>query len=366
VNRPGLFKAKGPLLLASNHPNGFLDALILGSLFHQPVHFLARGDAFRNPLIRRLLIALQLIPIYRLSEGKENLGLNEASFNKCQQILDAGGIVLIFAEGACQNQWTLRPMKKGTARITVAAINEPGPRAFIQVLPVTLNYNSFSNMGKTVLIHFGETISKKDLLSAGTEREKMHLFNSLLADRLSGDMLQSATHPAIIQTLITNHGQHGIPDLKKVQSRLVSEDRVSIIQKLKMPGAIALGPASLLVNLMMSLLLLLPAISGLLLHIPLYLPVKKIIRQKTKGSVFYDSVLFTALLLAYPVYWLILNIILQPIIKDQWIRVIFLFMPMLAWIFIYWHECFRRVKNYLRLPAMERRILTEMLKGTPP
>jgi hypothetical protein len=177
-------------------------------------------------------------------------------------------------------------------------------------------------------------------------------------------MLQSATHPEIIQTLITNHGQHGIPHLKKVQSRLVSDDRALIFQKLKMPGAIALGPASFSVNLMMSLLLLLPAISGLLLHAPLYLPVKKIIRQKTKGSVFYDSALFLTLVLTYPVYWLILNIILEPMIKNPWIRIIFLFMPMLAWIFIYWHECFRRVKNYLRLPAAERRILAEMLNGT--
>lgn len=42
-NDASVLKWQGPLLLASNHPNSFLDAIILGSQFDRPVHFLARG-----------------------------------------------------------------------------------------------------------------------------------------------------------------------------------------------------------------------------------------------------------------------------------------------------------------------------------
>jgi 1-acyl-sn-glycerol-3-phosphate acyltransferase len=111
-NDRAVLKNSGPLLLACNHSNSFLDAIILGSHFKQPIHFLARGDAFRKPLARKILMALKMIPIYRLSEGREYLALNDATFEKCNEILSAGGIVLIFAEGLCVNQWALRPLKK--------------------------------------------------------------------------------------------------------------------------------------------------------------------------------------------------------------------------------------------------------------
>lgn len=102
-----LLKEKGPLLLACNHPNSFFDAVLLGAFFKQPVHFLARGDAFKDPLASKILKALKLIPIYRLREGKEYLALNDATFERCTEILKEGGIVLIFSEGLCENKWQL-------------------------------------------------------------------------------------------------------------------------------------------------------------------------------------------------------------------------------------------------------------------
>jgi 1-acyl-sn-glycerol-3-phosphate acyltransferase len=366
VNQPGLLKSRGPLILACNHPNAFLDAIILGSLFHEPVHFLARGDAFRNPLVRKLLDALHLIPVYQLTGGKEWLNLNEASFDKCHQILRSGGIVLIFAEGLCLNQWMLRPMKKGTARIALAAMNEEGLSSSVRILPVSLNYNSFSRPGKTVLIHFGEMIGKSDLLPARSEAEKMNYFNGLLAETLSAGMLQSGAHPRIVQTLISNHDRRGLPSLKKIQSRLIFENQTAFFQRLRMPGTLAAENGSLLLNLFLSLILLIPAIIGLLLNIPLYLSLKKIIQQRTKNTVFYDSVMFAALIISYPAYWLVLNIIFQPLAAGNApISILLLFMPLLGWISIYWKECFLRVRYYLALSGKERKILRSMVNESP-
>ena len=362
INKPELLKSRGPLILACNHPNAFLDAIILGSLFHEPVHFLARGDAFRNPLVRKLLNALKLIPVYRLTEGREYLNLNEASFDKCHQILKSGGIVLIFAEGLCLNQWLLRPMKKGTARIALAAMNDEELSPGVRILPVALNYNSFQRPGKTILIHFGEMISKNDFPASRTEAEKMRYFNGLLAERLSAGMLQSSGHPQIIQTLITNHRPQPSFQLKKIQAPLISEIDIRLFQKLKVPGAFAAGSTAFFRNLLLTLVLLIPAAIGLALHAPLYIPLKRIIRQKTRGTVFYDSVLFAALALTYPAYWLLLNIIVQPLAGNLWARLPFLFMPLFGWISIYWEGCCLRIRNYLRLTPKERKILTGILR----
>ncbi|MBC7722728.1 MAG: hypothetical protein H7068_11940, partial [Pedobacter sp.] len=65
---------------------------------------------------------------------------------------------------------------------------------------------------------------------------------------------------------------------------------------------------------------------------------KKLVQQKTKGTVFYDSVLFGLLLISYPFYWLILNIITSIFIDNFYIRISFLVMPILAWICMVWKD----------------------------
>ncbi|MCK7557692.1 hypothetical protein MKQ70_22870 [Chitinophaga sedimenti] len=59
--------------------------MILGALFNRDMHFLARGDAFRKPTARKLLEALHNIPIFRISEGKENMGQNDETFERCRR-----------------------------------------------------------------------------------------------------------------------------------------------------------------------------------------------------------------------------------------------------------------------------------------
>src|SRR5689334_1434347 len=105
INRPEVLKMEGPLLLACNHPNSFLDGVVLTTLFDHPVYSLARGDAFRKGLVDRILRRIRLLPVYRTSEGVENLEHNYTTFAACQDSFRKKGIVLIFSEGLCENEW---------------------------------------------------------------------------------------------------------------------------------------------------------------------------------------------------------------------------------------------------------------------
>ncbi len=49
-----LFETRGPLLLVANHPNSFLDAIIIGATCKYPVHYLARGDAFQKKPLQNI------------------------------------------------------------------------------------------------------------------------------------------------------------------------------------------------------------------------------------------------------------------------------------------------------------------------
>lgn len=366
INNIHLLQSKGPLLLACNHPNSFLDAIILGSQFQRPVHFLARGDAFRIPIVNKLLTILKLIPIYRLSEGREYLALNDATFEQCRQILLQGGIVLIFSEGLCVNQWALRPLKKGTARIALNAWAQPAIKLPFHVLPVSINYNGFRQIGKRLIIHFGKAITYEELPEATTEGESIQNFNNILAERLKKGMLQTNEDSKLVQLLITNHTVAAATSTNLIlflQQKLqyAREHRLlQIAQRLKLQGLIALDTPMFLVNTLGILVLLIPAFAGWLLNAGLYLLLKSFVKKKTEGTIFYDSVMFGALLLLYPFYWFIINVISLLFIQNWYIKITLLLLPVTAWLYLLWKDCLQRVLNYFLLDRRQRRNIKQL------
>ena len=355
-----------PLLLAANHPNSFLDAIILGSLFKHPVHFLARGDAFSNPLIKKLLIALKLIPIYRLKEGREYLALNDATFEKCRNVLLTGGTLLIFSEGLCVNDFGLRPLKKGTARIALDAWLQPGLTSTFTILPVSISYNFFKGPGKHVILHFGERIAHKDLPAKIGEGETIQYFNQLLYEKLiSGLLIVSNSDDRPIQMLISNSNY--IPKTKGdliliLRQKLNFAKQLNIYSKIKRPFIITVGYKALLLNAIFLITFFPIVIVSYLFHGILYYPLKKIVNKKTNRTVFFDSTMFALLMLLYPVYLLIFLLATYIFSFPWWCKIIIITMPFIAWIHINWIHSLQRLSNYCKLSKSEKN-LTRKLFG---
>ena len=244
---------KGPLLIIANHPDSFLDAIIIGSYYKRRVHFLARGDAFTKKHHRFLLELLNMIPVYRLREGKEFLHLNEYAFKASKNLLAKGEAVLIFIEGICLNTNELQPFKKGTARI-LQGTQEMGVQPKIHLAGIA--YNHFFGMGKQVNIKI-TPFEFNTIIKTGKDRVD---FND-----------------AVFKALNDNIQPPEIEINKKNQKTTV-------------------------------LFLLGRGIR--FLQTPYYLPIKNLIYQKTKGTVFYDSVLFAVLLLTYPLFLLLIGLMM--------------------------------------------------------
>ncbi|MDQ6815258.1 MAG: 1-acyl-sn-glycerol-3-phosphate acyltransferase, partial [Bacteroidota bacterium] len=339
-----LLDQRGPLLLACNHPNSFLDALIIGSYFRQPVHFLARGDAFKKPFAKKILTALKVIPIYRLNEGKEYLALNDVTFERCSQILVNGGIVLIFSEGLCINQWRLRPLKKGTARIALNTWKYQKPPESFRILPVSLNYSSFSRFRKNVVIHLGQEIKFSEVLKGTSEGEQIIDLNKLIYARLSSGLLLTEEDAATVPFLLSNLSllakqKEGVINVLKEKQAMLRQGKEKNFDKLTGSKKIAVSRLSLLMCLFLTVTLCIPAVVGLLLHLPLYLPLNNFILKKTSGTVFYHSALFGALIIFYPLYVLLISIALV-IVEGRFVFLsVILIMPFLAKIFLLWKDC---------------------------
>jgi 1-acyl-sn-glycerol-3-phosphate acyltransferase len=273
-----------PKIIGANHPNSFFDAIVIAISYPKPIYFLARGDAFNKPSIARFLNALQLIPIYRLSEGKGNLRKNEDTFKRCVALLKQNQTILIFSEGLCINEWKLRPLKKGTSRLALMAIKHAAiPNLKIQ--PTNLNYSSFNKNPKQVLVNFN---SEFEVTANEKETEFYSNFNLLLKQGLLDKL--------VIQS-------------EKKEIQLFVEHNSTIYK----------------------VLLAIPALIGYLLNRGIYLLFKNIAHKKTKNTVFYDSVLFGLLLIFYPIIVTSIAVITGIIFNFITALLLLISFPLSAW-----------------------------------
>ena len=239
-----LVSINGPLLIIANHPNSFLDALVIGSFYKRRVYFLARGDAFKKPIHRFLLESLNMIPVYRLREGKEFLHLNDYAFTKSIQLLSQGEAVLIFIEGICLNTNELQPFKKGTARI-VEGIQKIHIQPMIHIAGIS--FNQFRGIGKKINLIITEYINYPTIQNA---KDRV-LFNQSIFEQLNNNIIV-INQPTIIKKNLFYY-----------------------------------------------------------IHLPYYTLIKYWADQKTKNTVFYDSVLFAILLFTYPLYLIFIYLLLD-------------------------------------------------------
>lgn len=291
INKPAILKEEGPLILACNHPNSYLDAMILDTLFEKPLWSLTRGDMFKGRKVHRLLTSLKMLPVYRVSEGVENLQENYKTFENCMKLFRNDEAVLIFSEGKSINDWRLRPLKKGTARLAVQCMRDNIP---VKVIPVGINYSCFRRFGKNVFLNFGNILTYPDLNVNGPDGLKHQYFNNKLKTELSQLVYE-------------------IPK----ENRQLQKEKLLV----KVP-------------FFKKILLAIPAAIGWLIHAPLYFPVKRYTWKKTNHNDHFDSVLVTILFFLYPFYILLLSLILFFITKSGWSFLLFIILPFFAWSYV--------------------------------
>jgi 1-acyl-sn-glycerol-3-phosphate acyltransferase len=284
-----MLQEQGPLLIAANHPNSFLDAIIISSLFKSPVYSLARGDAFASNFITKILRSLNMLPVYRVSEGTENLEYNYTTFNSCEKLFEANKIVLIFSEGNCINEWHLRALKKGTARLALNAWQNNIP---LKILPLGINYSSFRFFGKNMVLNFGNIISEKDFSKNISDGKFIKNLNEKLKSQL--------------QNLVFE-----IDKNDREKQKISFQIRHSFLKKI---------------------VLFIPAIIGFMINAPLYFMIHLIIKKR--ADVHYDSVMTGILFLFYHLYILLITCIVFLLTGRMYSFLLLGLMPFTAWSYL--------------------------------
>jgi len=155
--------ATGPLLIASNHPNALVDALLVSTTLRRRVLLTAKATLFDHALLAPLLRTVGVVPLRRAKDelaarrgGGVSTERNTESFRQVTEALLRGGAVLVFPEGISHDQPSLAPLKTGAARMALTAAMA-GARG-IHVLPVGLIFEQKERPRSRVLVRIGEPI----------------------------------------------------------------------------------------------------------------------------------------------------------------------------------------------------------------
>lgn len=175
-------KVKGPVIIAMNHPNAFMDPIAFTTLVFPPrVRYLARGDAFKKGIVTTLLESFGIIPIFRIQDGgKEGLKKNDETYDRVNTLLKNNQKIIIFAEGLCIQERRLRPLKKGVPRMVFGAMDAHDLKD-LTVVPVGINYTDPSQFRGTIFCNVGEPIKMIDYMSSYKEAPAKTM-NQFLAD----------------------------------------------------------------------------------------------------------------------------------------------------------------------------------------
>ncbi len=148
-----------PVIIAPNHQNALMDAMVFVSVTKSQIIFLARADIFKGKLLIRLLTYLNIMPIYRLRDGIENVKRNDEVFEKTARVLrNKFNPLCIFPEGNHGDRRRLRNLVKGIFRIALGAQEVYGEKPGIKIVPVGIDYGHYQNFRTTLLVNVGQPV----------------------------------------------------------------------------------------------------------------------------------------------------------------------------------------------------------------
>jgi 1-acyl-sn-glycerol-3-phosphate acyltransferase len=180
---------KGAVLFAINHPNALMDPLFVTTFNSRENHFLVRADVFKKPLIKKALASLNLMPIYRIRDGRKQLSNNDEIFEKCFNILKRKETLIIFPQGGHSRDRNIKPLSKGFTRIVFGAL-EQNPDLKIAVIPVGITYQNSSSYPCKVAVKFGKAIDSRKVFTKHPKPKAI----TILKDEVSNQLKKLTVH----------------------------------------------------------------------------------------------------------------------------------------------------------------------------
>lgn len=376
-----------PVIFAPNHQNALCDPLsVLFSVPFQLV-WLARADIFNKKAARAILRFFKIMPVYRIRDGKENLGKNGQTFSDSINVLRNNCALALFPEGAHNFRRQMIAHKKAVPRIVFMAEENCGNNLDIQVVPVGIYYSHYWKFNRTLIVNIGDPVAVKEFLPLYSENQ--HLATLALKDRIYEAIL-----PLVINigserfynefeeirklygrfylrqkgikysTLnLFKAGQEIVGELDRIEKdhpeeteKICAEvsDYLGHVKKLKLRDWLVDPAQDSFLKFFMNLLILAAGLPvcfyGAALNILPFGFLDRIVRKKVKKEVFWSSFFFAGGIILFPLVYLIEMILFSLLSQGIWINLLFLIsLPVTGKLAFRWYTLLLKTLGRFRL-----------------
>ena len=232
VRHPDRVPREGPVLLCINHPNNFIDSLVVGAAVRRKVHYLATAALFQHALVARFLRAAGAIPVWRKQDDTDKMDRNTDTFAACAAAFERGALVAIYPEGTTHAEARVQRIKTGAARIALAW-EASHPRT-LTMLPVGLTFEARKSFRARVLVSFGAALPLHAYLDAYREDAvkavdalTRHLQHAMEAEVVNVERIDDARLLQSIETLYRDVLAREVMEARGVGPRDVDVVRLS-------------------------------------------------------------------------------------------------------------------------------------------
>ena len=181
----GTLPRDGAVIIAPNHTNTLMDALVILQSRRDRTVFASRADIFRKPFIARILRFLKMVPMARSRDNREEIAHNREVLLEVDDTLAHNVPFCIFAEGRHRPMHSLLPIRKGIARIAI----DSASKRQTYIVPAGIEYSDWFHYRSKMKLTYGTPINVNALLEENkglSDRELYSIIQNELYKRLSG------------------------------------------------------------------------------------------------------------------------------------------------------------------------------------
>ncbi|MCL5779868.1 1-acyl-sn-glycerol-3-phosphate acyltransferase [Desulforamulus profundi] len=160
--------AKGGLVVVSNHVSN-LDPVVVGCALTRRIHFMAKVELFKIPVLATIITLLGAFPVNREKSDRH-------AIRKALELLQTGNVVGVFPEGTRSKTGELQKPHIGAAMLAV--------KANVPILPMALKGTRGSLDKITVVI--GEPVYLPELWRGRPGKEELEALSEQVMGKISG------------------------------------------------------------------------------------------------------------------------------------------------------------------------------------
>ena len=176
----------GAVIIAPNHCNTLMDALVILRSFKGRKVFGARADMFNNKFIGKIMTFIRILPMVRQRDGFRNVLKNHETTDIVVETLEHKVPFCIYPEGRHRPAHSLLPLGKGVFRAALTANAKFGDKMPVYIVPTGIEYGDYFRYHSTSLVTYGKAINVTEFVKNHPVENEAQLFEPLKKELREG------------------------------------------------------------------------------------------------------------------------------------------------------------------------------------